>query len=345
MRFRAWPLRLASLQPPPWLFTLLLGVFVFGVDSVHAQGESGPKTYVSIRSIEPKLEGKNWVLTVSGKNELVPSDVKVGFRILFRSATIQEFSMTAGNPGSLFEEKFTLKDMPVTTELFTLATVIELDEQRGSAKRKITSDEEKFPPGLNPWTQYHFDHRFKLVDPAQIAAEAEFVRKFYIGHLTTMARLRSEVEANAKKVAAGEEFVSKDGKFEEEKWRKWMDKDVIPELKKTQAAAFEAMGSERFIVYRRQSAWLVEISRCLNHQILGLSAKLYRDQGLEPAAMDTDKEKHELDTAGDPRRRDRFELTKDLVQQLLDSLPAAPAKPKPAEEPKKTPKPDSKGGE
>lgn len=315
--------------------------------SLSAQDENSQKPLLTVRKIEPSVDkgAKVWRLKVTGKNEIVPSGAKVEFQVLYRSAPIAIFEMVAGAPGSNFVETFTMKSAPVTKDKFNLVSIVRFEKQKGSVKAKLKKNKKSFPMNLAPWTQYHFEQRFQLIDPEIMAAEATFVRAFFMGHLKELVRLRKEVVAAQEKVKAAEAYVDKKGEFKESAWRKWMDKEIVPELKKVQEAALEAAKSDRFVVYRKESAWLLEISRCINHQVLHFSKGVYKAEGLPESPKDADAEQHGLDTSGDRRRKKSLALVEELAKRLVKSLPKAPAVPKSEKKPTPDKKPATPTGE
>ena len=213
----------------------------------------------------------------------------------------------------------------------------------GNSKRSIEKDKQNFPTGLNPWTEYHFDNRFKLIDPELVAKENAYVRDFYLSRLRTLSSIRSEVGKAVARVQAGEEYVSKKGEFLEKRWRKWMN-GHISDLKRVQKESQDAIKESRLILFRKQTSQLQEVSRCINYQVLKLSADLYEEKGLALDPMDTDVKKHELDTNGDPRRRKRLKSVNLFARSLLDSLPKVPKakEPTPKGKDPKKPKADKK---
>ncbi|MEM7235511.1 MAG: hypothetical protein AAF517_25285, partial [Planctomycetota bacterium] len=318
---RATVLRSAS--PALLTFVLAAGLFL-PLHNVQAQsGEGSQPRYITISKVSVgQAKGKKPKVKVTGKSSLIPSGTKVEFRVTWMSQVIH--SATEAVSGSSFSVEFTVPNAPLTTDDFEIITVIDLAKQSSKVRAKLKKDPEKFPPTLNPWTEYHRDQKFKMADAEAVKQEVAEIRAFFLERLSALSAVRKTVLAGAQAAKDKTEYTD-DDKFDAKKWRKFIDKEGIRPVAAIQKELKEAWESKRFQPYRRALFPMRELSNCVAFTVVDASTQLYKEAGLELDPMDTDPEENKLVTETRTRNPTEIRELKRLGKAVRGALPAAPA--------------------
>ncbi len=292
------------------------------------QGEKSQDPLIILKSVKPVQDSKNnknWVLKVRGIAPKLPSGTKVEFLLTWRGQTLGKFPVKLSS--SSFSEEFKVKNLPISADRYMFRTVVALDQQSSSVKKSMAKNTRSFPPDLNPWTDYHHDHEFRLGSPSEIAAEIQAIRSFFMDRvdkvgeldfLVTEARTRIEAEED-------EEFTNKDGKFKEKKYRNWIKKQIVAPIREVQEQIDAAFKEKRYMAYRLQLMTLKEITNGIARRVVDNSLKIYEAKNV--AVEDQDKKPKNLDLTTRTRRLPSERYLKRQFESLMDQLPSEEKEP------------------
>ncbi|MEM7263057.1 MAG: hypothetical protein AAF488_13790, partial [Planctomycetota bacterium] len=122
--------------------------------------EDSPQT-IYLESVTPFSRDGKKVVKIKGTAPDVPKGTRVDFVLTFRAMTIQTFEFTVPDSRNI-EVEFTLGRVPRSKEQFYFRTIIESKKQTPSVVKEIEKNPRVFRMTLDPWTDHHFDHRFRL---------------------------------------------------------------------------------------------------------------------------------------------------------------------------------------
>ncbi len=271
-----------------WSVGLLLTCFGSATPPLLAQEQA--REYLKVDKVERVDDDKKIQIKVRGKRGSLPKGTKVSFQItwMFQPVHTEEIRLNEDS----FSEVITINSAPIVADDFSLIAIIDLEKQTRTVSKQLSRDKEGFPPGEHPWTQYFPQQPFKLFSEARVAEEVKFVRDYIEQHISQLKELRKLAVTNFENADFAEDFVRKD-KFDEKKWRKFYDEQVIAEMRKLQKDLESKVNSSRFNPYRGPLFNLTELNHCIAWHILNFSKSLYDIMARDPDPMDTDPKKHD----------------------------------------------------
>lgn len=315
--------RLSGMQLCWRAIALAIAIAICG--DVQAQQEVR-KDLVKLTSIKAAKEGDTWVISLRGKAPKLPKGTKVNFHLTWLGQSVAVFKETISGDFAL---ELKPKKVPLTQDEFMLKTVIVTEDQTSKVKKAIAADPESFVPAGEPWTTYFFDHGVRLATPEEIAAELQVMKEFFKSRYTELAKLDKTVKDAAKAAKEGTDY-DKSGSFDEKKWRKWFDKDVVERIKEVQAEIVTSHQDSRFLPHRATLGLLTEVSAGVARRSLKRQKSLY--EAKEVTLSDEDDKPKDLDVDSVRRRTVSDRYLNELIQQINARLTPKKAEPAASDE-------------
>lgn len=259
---------------------------------LSAQSEGTDIRYVEISSLKVRENDGKLVIEVKASAPKLPVGCKVEFLLTWRYQTIERYVVTVP-ANQRFDEEFKVDSYTPSPEKYVFRTqLIEPKDQPRAVRKAMEDDPETFPPGAVPWTEFQTEHEFTLGTEAEIRAERERIQTWFKEHYTNLAKLDGMVADAVKAVQAKTDYVDGKGEFQEKKWRKMMDDEVLAELKKLQDTIREGLKGQNaeLLSYRRTLADLRELVNSVAFRVTDKSIELYKELGVDVSEAD---EKHE----------------------------------------------------
>jgi hypothetical protein len=285
--------------------------------------------YVVIDSVaSKKTKGKEWKLTVRGKiHKDVPSGTKVTFVLLWLGQTVDEL-VYKGSSGN-FVAELKSKKVYVSPKPFQFRTEIRLDKQDSKVKKALNKDAERFPAGLAPWTDHHFDKTFQIGSAEDLAASMGKIHEFFTTRYNLLAKIDGEVAKKVEAISEGTEMVTKDDNLESKKWNKWYKDEVLEPIIKAQKEVEDAFKTEEMRPYRHSLYILKQLAGGV-----ALRAQKQQAEVFDTYSIDLSKEQKKpkgLNTSFYKKKRvsraDLGRCVKDIRKQLGIKTKKSPKKP------------------
>ena len=301
--------------------------------TLSAQSEAVDVTYVELTSVKQVHEGKSHFIEIKAKTPNLPVGCKVMVILSWNYQRIQSHVFTVPSNRRL-EERFKIKNYAPSPQHYVIRTqLLEMKDQPRKVSREMERDPKTFPPGAEPWAEQHDEKKFLMGTPEEIEAELKRVRDWFNERWRAIAGLDRKVANAAKAVREGTEYVNGKGEFEDDKWRKMMDDDVLKPIREYQKEIEEGLtgGRADMVAYRSPLADLRELSRAVALRVTKKSIDLYKEKGLSPAAEDSEPEEIVTKVRGFrgkrvPRSADLEKIVKRITTKL-----APPKSPEPKE--------------
>ena len=310
------------------LFAFAALIFVGSTTPLSAQpSESRDMTYVELTSVKQVHEGDDHFIEIKAKVPHLPVGCKVVFILSWNYQRTQSNVFTVP-ANKRIEERIKIKHYaPSATPYIMQTELVKLKDQPRKVKRELEKDPKTFPPGAEPWSEHHDDKKFLMGTKEEIAAEIQRINEWFDVRWKAIAGLSLNVYKAAKGVEAGTDYVNGKGEFEEDKWRKMMDKDVLQPLRDYQKEIAEGLTGSRtdLIAYRPALADLRELTRAVALRVTKKSIEVYKSKGLPAAAEDEEPE--ELNTRPRGFRGKRIPKSKDL-EKIVNRMKLKLAPPK-----------------
>ena len=269
-------------------------------NSVEAQGEGRGPNGEDLRLLElirievtKDEDSGRYVLDVQGKATKMPAGTKLDLLLTWRSQLVETFTVTLP-PNKKFRESFKLKPLEASSHKYMFRSVIDLKKQTSKVKKDLAKDEELFPPAAAPWTEFHFDKQFVIGTAEEIAAAKKLIQDYFVTTYTELAKIDALVKKSLADCSEGVDFRRSSGDFDENAWRKFMDKKVIEVVSEYQEEIIKGFNEPRFLAYRLALSHLRDLSIAVGKRATHESIKLYRVEGLDPSPSDVKPEKLDI---------------------------------------------------
>ncbi len=279
---------------------MLLASLGLAHSSVEAQGEGRGPNGEDLRLLElirievsKDEDSGRYLLDVQGKAIKMPAGTKLDLLLTWRSQLVETFTVTLP-ANKKFRESFKLKPLEPSSHKYMFRSVIDPKKQTSKVKKDLAKDQDLFPTAAAPWTEFHFDNQFVIGTPEEIAAAKKLIQDYFVATYSELAKIDALVKKSVADCSESVDFRKSTGEFDEDAWRKFMDKKVIEVVTKYQEEIIKGFNEPRFLAYRLALSHLRDLSIAVGKRSTHESIKLYRVEGFDPSPKDVKPEKLDI---------------------------------------------------
>ncbi|MFN0060228.1 MAG: hypothetical protein ACKVX7_17355 [Planctomycetota bacterium] len=207
-------------------------------------------TIVVMRGVESLRRDDRIFVKVAAHALRAPAGTKVDFLLTWRSMEIDKFEATVNDDHEIHAE-FQIGKLPRIRDAFYFRTVIHLAKQTPEVRSLIEKDPATFEPALNPWTDYHSQLRFRLLTAEEANQALAELRSLVAAEQQILDETNRGLDDAAKRAVGGEDFIDAAGRFDPERWKKWLGESVFAPLRALQQRVVTNIADPRYVPFRR----------------------------------------------------------------------------------------------
>jgi hypothetical protein len=245
------------------IFALLAGISLllvpasdcFNSATLFAQEKGGPKKFINLTSVTPKLDKKTglWEIKVKGKATSVPANCQIAFGLRYGMNAVDEFIVTL-KASKRIDETFTSARLKGFADGMLLSATIKLGSQTEKVQKALLKNTSTFPSsnGRNSWRNI-FPQGINLGSAEQISQAAAKSKEYFEKDVKTLIAL----VGSFKGYEMADEAASK----------KWLNKNIWADVLKIQNAVKSKGKSLSYIKLSADLQRLEKLAQAVARQI------------------------------------------------------------------------------
>lgn len=240
---------------------------------------------VELNRVTATLKNGKWMIAVNGRAPLVPVGAQFQVQVRYSYQVLEVFTFTLDST-KRFDLEFESHQLSGVMDRLYVSFLIPVEAQGPAVLEAIEKAPDKFPANGSPWATAFTDKPFQLGTDEELSARVDTINEFFKKNMIALRQVAIDLE-NGRASALDKTSYHKDGAFDAEAWRKFIEEDVRDRLRQLQAQIIETTKATTYLDCPRDVTLLKELAAGVAARTYERSRSLYEELGLsvDPADM------------------------------------------------------------